>query len=106
MLSHIRGTRWYSTSTTAGMISDLREHCCQGTTQPRLPLKKKICQFGFEFAINILDDRGILDLPGQARKFIAITAQVRTYYTTSAWRDRETVPIERWLARSRMIGSA
>lgn len=53
------------------MINDLRavgHAAAKGTTtQPQLLFQgdlKKNCQFGFEFAINILGDRGSLDLPG------------------------------------------
>ena len=65
MVSQIRGTRWGTLERTA-MISDLRERCCQGTTQPRLPLKKNFVNLGSNLRLTFWTIAGILDLPGPA----------------------------------------
>ena len=53
-----------------------------------LPKKKKNCQFGFEFAINIFDDRGILrSLSLSQCGFVHHPSQLKCTHTTwtSVW---------------------
>ena len=68
------------------MINDLRavgrrallprDDDTASTALSRPDLKKKICQFGFEFAINILGDRGSLDPPGQVHRHRSSSAHI------------------------------
>jgi hypothetical protein len=71
------------------------ERCCQGTTtQPRLLYQgdlKKIVKLGSNLRLTFWAIAA-LSIP-RGRWFIAIAAQVHTYYMASVWRDPD-VPIE------------